>query len=188
MQIKKEIYVSTDIEADGKIPGPNSMLSLGSVALTEDGEVLGTFSANLIKLEGAVGDPDTLEWWKGQPKAWAQVMLNREAPEVAMKRYHAWLSALPGSPVFVGYPASYDFLFTYWYLIKFTGSSPFSFSALDIKTLAMAAMKKPYRKSTKQNMPNRWFDKTTNHTHVALDDAMEQGKLFINIWKEIRNE
>jgi hypothetical protein len=29
-----EIYVSTDIEADGPIPGPNSMLSFGSAAYT----------------------------------------------------------------------------------------------------------------------------------------------------------
>ena len=28
----KEIYVSTDVEADGPIPGPNSMLSFGSEA------------------------------------------------------------------------------------------------------------------------------------------------------------
>lgn len=28
----KEIFVSTDIEADGPIPGPNSMLSFGFVA------------------------------------------------------------------------------------------------------------------------------------------------------------
>jgi hypothetical protein len=31
----KEIYVSTDVEADGPIPGPNSMLSFGSAAYTE---------------------------------------------------------------------------------------------------------------------------------------------------------
>jgi len=37
----------------------------------------------------------------------------------------------PGKPVFVGYPAGFDFLFVYWYLIRFTGESPFSFSALD---------------------------------------------------------
>jgi hypothetical protein len=30
----KEIYVSTDVEADGPIPGPNSMLSFGSAAYT----------------------------------------------------------------------------------------------------------------------------------------------------------
>jgi len=32
----KELYFSTDIETDGPIPGPNSMLSFGVVALTAD--------------------------------------------------------------------------------------------------------------------------------------------------------
>lgn len=86
----------------------------------------------------------------------------------------------------MGYPVSYDFMFVYWYLIKFTGESPFSHSALDIKTLAMAALKKPYRASTKKNMPKRWFDNKLKHTHRALDDAIEQGALFCNLWKELR--
>jgi hypothetical protein len=40
-----EIYVSTDVEADGPIPGPNSMLSFGSAAYTANKKLLGTFSA-----------------------------------------------------------------------------------------------------------------------------------------------
>jgi len=36
-------------------------------------------------------------------------------PETAMRRYVLWLKALPGKPVFVGYPAGFDFLFVYWY-------------------------------------------------------------------------
>jgi hypothetical protein len=39
-----EIYVSTDVEADGPIPGPNSMLSFGSAAYTGSKELIGTFS------------------------------------------------------------------------------------------------------------------------------------------------
>jgi hypothetical protein len=31
-----EIYVSTDVESDGPIPGPHSMLSFGSAAFLED--------------------------------------------------------------------------------------------------------------------------------------------------------
>ena len=83
-----------------------------------------------------------------------------------MKDYLRWLKALPGKPVFVGYPAAYDFMFVYWYLIRFTGESPFSHSALDIKTFAMALLGRGYRESTKRNMPRQWFDKTP-HTHVA---------------------
>ena len=65
-----EIYVSTDIEADGPIPGPHSMLSFASVALTLEKQVVGTFSANLELLPGAEGHPDTMAWWKKHPEAW----------------------------------------------------------------------------------------------------------------------
>ncbi|HMN83852.1 MAG TPA: hypothetical protein PKA20_28525 [Burkholderiaceae bacterium] len=104
-----EIHVSTDVETDGPIPGPHSMLSFGSAA-------------------------------------------------------------------------GFDFLFVYWYLIRFVGESPFSHSALDMKSYAMAVLKTEYRKSTKRNMPRQWFDEFP-HTHVALDDAIEQGALFCNMLK-----
>lgn len=45
-----EIYVSTDVEADGPIHGPNPMLSFGSAAYTAGKELLGTFSSNLETL------------------------------------------------------------------------------------------------------------------------------------------
>jgi DNA polymerase III alpha subunit (gram-positive type) len=86
-------------------------------------------------------------------------------------------------PVFVAYPASFDFTFVYWYLIRFTGHSPFSHSALDIKTYAMARLKAAYRESTKRNMPKCWFERLP-HTHRALDDAIEQGALFCNMLTE----
>jgi DNA polymerase III alpha subunit (gram-positive type) len=97
-----------------------------------------------------------------------------------MQRYVNWLATLKGKPVFVAYPAGFDFLFVYWYLMRFVGESPFSHSALDIKSYAMAMLKTEYRQSTKRNMPRQWFDKLP-HTHVALDDAIEQGALFCNM-------
>ena len=51
-----EIYVSTDVEADGPIPGPNSMLSFGSAAYTADKVLVATFSANLETLPDAQSD------------------------------------------------------------------------------------------------------------------------------------
>ena len=76
-------------------------------------------------------------------------------------------------------------MFVYWYLIKFAGESPFSFSALDIKTMAMTVLKTTYRDSTKKHMPREWFDDLP-HTHVALDDAIEQGALFCNLLRVVR--
>ena len=104
-----------------------------------------------------------------------------------MGDYVIWLKSLPGRPIFVGYPAGYDFLFIYWYLIKFAGESPFGFSALDIKTYAMSVLKCDFRDATKKHMPNRWFNPKSPHTHVALEDAIEQGYLFCNILEDSRN-
>jgi hypothetical protein len=50
-----ELYVSTDVETDGPIPGPQAMLSFGSAAFSPDGRLLGTFAANLRTLAEAYG-------------------------------------------------------------------------------------------------------------------------------------
>src|SRR6266702_853226 len=136
-----EIYISTDVETDGPIPGPPSMLSLGSAAYTADKRLVSTFSANLETLPEASAHPKTAEWWATQPQAWAACRTGLEAPPAAMARYVTWIRGLKGKPVFVAYPAGFDFLFVYWYLIRFVGESPFSHSALDIKTYAMAMLK-----------------------------------------------
>jgi len=70
-----------------------------------------------------------------------------------MKDYVRWLHSLPGKPVFVAYPAGFDFLFIYWYLIRFTGESPFEFSAIDIKTYAMALLGLDFWATTKRAFP-----------------------------------
>lgn len=181
----REIYVSTDVETDGPIPGPHSMLSLGSAVYTADKQLLATFSANLETLPDASAHPETAAWWATQPEAWAACRSDLEAPAAAMTRYAEWLDQLDGKPVFVAYPAGFDFLFVYWYLVRFAGRSPFGFSALDMKSFAMAQLRKDYRASTKANMPKRWFDPLP-HSHVALDDAIEQGALFCNMLQDNR--
>lgn len=179
-----EIYVSTDIEADGPIPGVNSMLSFASAAFSAGGELQSTFSANINLLDGAVQDKKTMEFWDKNKAAYEATRFETIAPFNAMHAYVGWLEELGKKPVFVGYPAAYDFMFVYWYLMRFVGRSPFSHSALDIKTLAFSVMKRPYRECVKKNMPKRWFDVDAKHTHRAIDDAIEQGKLFCAILKE----
>lgn len=179
-----EIFVSTDIEADGPIPGIYSMLSLGSAAYLADKTLVSTFSANLETLPDAITYPKTMAWWQTQPEAWAACHANLQKPEVAMRGYLDWLKALPGTPIFVAYPATFDFMFVQWYLVRFTGERPFSNGAIDIKTYAMSMLKTSYSDSNKQNMPARWFAPDLPHTHVALDDAKEHGILFCNMLAE----
>ncbi len=179
-----EIFVSTDIEADGPIPGPHSMLSLGSAAYLADKTLLSTFSANLETLPEATPHPKTMLWWEHFPAAWKACRQDCRSAEVVMHDYVAWLQALPGRPLFVGWPAAWDFMWVYWYLVRFTGERPFSECAVDVRSYAMAMRKAPFHKTSKNYLPKRWFDADLPHTHVALDDALEQGTMFCNMMAE----
>lgn len=183
---KPETYFVTDIETDGPIPGPHSMLSFASAAYSNTGELLDTFSINLEMLEGATGHPFTMKFWASEPEAWQACRQDIVTPDVAMKSFVKWMQSITKnltSPVFVGYPAGFDFTFMFWYLIQFTGASPFSWSALDMKTMAMMLTGLPYKQSIKPRLPKEWLPEDLPHTHIALDDALEQGHLFCQMLK-----
>ena len=209
----KEVYISIDVEADGPIPGVNSMLSLGAAAFIrtplpvnpecrthhyghrdekcicqgQPWQMLDTFSANLNQLEGATPFPATMDWWKTQPEAWAEATRDQQHPERAMWDFVQWVQKMAqhGAPVLVGYPVTYDFMFVYWYTVKFTGfPAPFGFQGLDIKTLVMDRLGCAFKHSAKRNMPQRWFKGAPKHTHKAVDDAIGQGVLLMNILTE----
>lgn len=182
-----EIFVSTDVETDGPIPGPYSMLSLGSAAFLPDKTVVSTFYANLETLPGAGQHPSTMEWWQTKARAWEAARLDPQPPRAVMRAYAEWLKALPGEPVFVAYPVAFDYMFVQWYLINFTGESPFSYVALDIKTFAWTLLcTPPFHETTKSIMPARWFDQQLELAHHALEDALDQGRLFCNMLAEYK--
>lgn len=178
---KREVYVSTDVETDGPIPGVNSMLSFASVAYDDEGREIGHFARNLELLADAVPDDRTMAWWKTQPVAWAACRHDPQPPASAIRDYDTWLQSLSGRPVFVAYPILFDMMFVYWYQMRFLGRSPFSHSGIDIKTMAYVALGLgSYRAATKSNMPREWLG-TVRHSHIALDDARGQGELFFRL-------
>ncbi len=177
-----ETYVSVDIEADGPIPGDYSMMSLGAVAYDDRGGELGDFSVNLLPLPDAEQHPDTMAWWGTKPEAFEATQRHRIGPCLGMRDFAEWAGALTGKPVFVGYPASFDFMFTHWYLVHFGFDDPFGFNALDIKTYAMARMGCGFKATVKARMPKEWMaDRDENMSHVAVEDARSQGGLFFKI-------
>lgn len=190
--MKNETYISIDVEADGPIPGRNNMLSFGAAAFTLGStQPIATFEANLELIPEAKPSPSTMAWWATQPEAWEACRKNLRKPEEAMAEFIQWVRSLPGRPVIVGYPVTYDFEFIHWYTMAFGGlrdgeRSPFGFQGLDIKTLAMTVMGCSYREATKRNMPKRWFKGAPKHNHEALTDAIGQGVLFVNIMEELR--
>jgi len=199
----QETYVSVDVEADGPIPGRNSMLSLGAAAFDPNRENAGeryipisTFEINLSPLPEAKPDPDTAAWWVSHPEAYAYATKNPYQPEVGIPKFCEWLDNLPSRPVFVGYPAGFDFTFVHWYNVAFgISGDPFGFSCVDIKSYAAATLGVPYMKAVKRRMPKHWFKlpayakavgaTVPRHTHKALDDAIGQGVLFLNILRDI---
>ena len=189
---QREIYFSLDVETEGPIPGPHSMLSFGLAAFVPGLEKpLSTFAANLDLLPDSYPHEDTQKFWNAHGAVYESTRINRFEPNVAMILLRTWVKEVcekhPGKPVCVAYPASFDFMFLYWYLMKFGGQSPFGFQALDIKTLAFTQLKcKGFRGTTKRNFKEHWIPSELVHTHIALDDAIEQGVMFIRILEEAR--
>ncbi|MEM8739702.1 MAG: exonuclease [Planctomycetota bacterium] len=184
-----EVYLATELETDGPIPGPHSMLSFASAAYGRDRALLSTFTVNLEALPGAEADPSTLAWRKSKPEAWAACRASPEAAGPAMNRYAAWLEGLPGRPVYVGYPAASGYAFVSWYLHRYAGRNPFGRGAMDLRTFAMAMLHKPYHRSTMRHMPDEWYREARLHTYVALDDALALGELLchmLEVWKSQR--
>lgn len=89
-------YVVTDIEVDGLNLGVNSMISFASVAVDEDLADHGHFTINLEPLEGGQADPDTMQWWRAQPEAWAEATSNPRATDKAVTTFADWVRSLPG--------------------------------------------------------------------------------------------
>ncbi|MEU2616812.1 exonuclease [Streptomyces sp. NPDC007157] len=186
-RVRPSCCISVDIEADGPIPGPYSMLSIGAaVAGTQDADGFTpadpeehTFYRELRPIS-ADFDPEALAV-SGLDRA--RLAAEGAEPGVALAEFGDWVRAVSAGaqPVMCGYPASYDWMFLYWYLIRFTGSSPFGHSGcLDMKTLYATKAGLPLRAVAKRTMPARLLS-ARPHTHHALDDAIEQADLLAGL-------
>ncbi|MFJ9629868.1 3'-5' exoribonuclease domain-containing protein [Streptomyces sp. NPDC101175] len=186
-RVRPSLYLSVDIEADGPIPGPYSMLSFGAaVAGTQDADGFTPADAEKLTFYRELR-PISAEF---VPEALAVSGLDRERlgregaePAAALGEFTDWVRdvSVGAQPVMCGYPASYDWMFLYWYLIRFTGASPFGHSGcLDMKTLYAAKARLPLRAVAKGTMPRELLSRR-RHTHHALDDAIEQAELFANL-------
>jgi DNA polymerase III epsilon subunit-like protein len=184
-----DIYFSVDVESDGPIPGPFSMLSFALVAVaTFDGEHFVRFESH-----------EAARYWELQPisehfepEALSINGLDRERlrregtpPADAMQAADRWVRRVASGrrAVLVAYPAAFDWSFIHWYFSSYLGRSPFGHgSCIDIRSLYIGAAGSTYDESSKDCLPSELRPRT-QHTHNALDDAVEQGELFSNIFE-----
>jgi DNA polymerase III epsilon subunit-like protein len=177
MSKQSEIYISVDIEASGPIPGEYSMLSIGACVVghiersfyTELKPLNDHFEEKAIKVTGL-----SMETLKE----------NGEEPASAMAQFEDWIKSVAEDkrPVFVGFNATFDWLFTHWYFIKFLGYDPFGISGLDIKAYYMGKHNTTWGETVKKTVRSDYPTKTV-HTHNALDDAIEQADIFEKMMK-----
>ncbi|WP_206018354.1 3'-5' exonuclease [Roseovarius nitratireducens] len=190
-----DAYISVDVETDGPIPGPYSMLSLGMAYCGHfDGRSLEitpqpkeTFYIELSPIS------DTYENEALHVNGLDRNRLLREGvhPEHAMSRAADWINKVSGDnrPIFVAYPASFDWLWMHWYFLRFTRhGSPFGHSGcFDLKTAIAVKGGIPVSRASKSQLPSA-FQSDLPHTHNALDDALEQANIFFKlmVWDDGR--
>jgi DNA polymerase III epsilon subunit-like protein len=188
MQGVLDVYISADIETDGPIPGPYSMLSF---ALVEIGHSDGTRLVRAaqprtfyreLRPTGSVFEAEALAV-NGLDRD--KLLRSGLEPQQAMDEARAFIKtvASEGAPVLVAYPLSFDWMFLYWYFVTFGGSSPFNHSrCFDLKTAFSVKAHRTVATSGRDLLP-AFLHSGLNHTHHALDDAREQAEIFARLFE-----
>ena len=178
-----ELYVSLDIETDGPAPGLNNMLALGAAVFSRDGKPGPTWYSTLEPCVGAAAHPETAAWWQTQPEAWAEVCKDRRHPDEALPDFVAWLEGLGAKKlVAAAWPAAFDFAFVNYYCHRFVGRNPLGFACLDLRSLAQGLTYSRGYYDLRENQMRQLqgqVDRTGLREHVAVDDAIEQGRLLV---------
>jgi hypothetical protein len=182
-----DVYISIDVEADGPIPGPYSMLALGmAVAGRFDGKQFvpadperETFYTELRPISDAF-DPSALEVAGVDRDA---LLRTGPSAEEAMAAAAEWVRRVShgATPVAVCWPLAFDWLFVYWYFVRFCPDPPFGFSAcLDMKTAYQQKAQVTIERAGKDDVPSELRPRH-QHTHHARDDAVEQAELWAKL-------
>ena len=170
-----ELYVAADVEADGPIPGPYSMISLGLAVAgrpdltfyTELRPISDDFVPQALAVSGLDRD-----------------RLLREAPtaEEAMTAAARWVNDLRaiGRPVFLAAPAVYDGMFVHWYFERFAGGNPFgpTGSGVDLRSYWMGLTGGEWYATRNGDIKRILGVTGVQHTHHAGQDAAELAEIF----------
>jgi DNA polymerase III epsilon subunit-like protein len=170
-----EAWISVDVETSGPTPGTGSLIAIGA-CLVDQPEV--QFEATIAPIPGLAWDPDT-ERIHGLTRE--RLATEGAAPEHAMRSFVDWVKVVAAErrAVFVGFNATFDWMFIADYVERFVGRNPFGTAGLDLKALYLGRHLGEVR---------RWSDTTSDrvvqrygvplpHTHAPLDDALEQADM-----------
>ena len=117
-EIRPDLYISADVETDGPIPGPFSLLSFGLAVVARHRLARlppreQTFYRELRPISDQYEDEAPAVNGLDRQRLLREGM----APGQAMEEAVAWVRAVSGAhrPVLVAYPVAFDWSFLYWY-------------------------------------------------------------------------
>lgn len=185
-----DVYFSADVETDGPIPGPFSMLSFALVpAGRYDGETfrrVESYDDIFYRELRPISDDFQPEALKVNGLDRDRLSREGARPEQAMTEAADWVRRLAGDsrPILVAYPMSFDWTWLYWYFVRFAkGGSPFDHSGcFDLKTaFAVKAGRTVAESGRTRLLPELRSERP--HSHHALSDAIEQAEIFANLFE-----
>jgi hypothetical protein len=187
---KVDAYFSADVETDGPIPGPFSILSFALVyAGSFDGRRFqrpDNYELRLYKELRPISENFEPEALRVNGLDRTRLCLEGEPPEKAMTEACGWVRGIagPAQPVLVAYPLSFDWSWLYWYFIRFSAEgSPFDYSrCFDIKTAFAVKAAVPISEAGRSRIDPS-LRPTHLHTHHAVDDAIAQAEIFANVFE-----
>lgn len=185
-----DAYFSADVETDGPIPGPFSMLSFALVyAGSFDGLVFrrpDDYNQALYRELKPISENFEPEALRVNGINRPRLLLDGQTPEQAMTEACQWVKTIAGGaqPVLVAYPLSFDWSWLYWYFMRFSAEgSPFDYSrCFDIKTALAVKASIPISQAGRSRIDPS-LRSTHAHTHHAVDDAIAQAEIFANIFE-----
>jgi hypothetical protein len=190
-----DVYFSADVETDGPIPGPFSILSFALVfAGTFDGKTFqrpenyATIFYRELKPISKEFEPEAVRV-NGLDRS--RLCVEGGEPSAVMAEAYDWVIRYAGTarPVLAAYPLSFDWSWLYWYFMRFSGKgSPFGYSGcFDIKTAVAVKTGIPISEAGRSRLQESLLPQH-KHTHHAVDDAIEQAQIFANLfeWDGVR--
>lgn len=186
---KVDAYFSADVETDGPIPGPYSLLSFAIVfAGTFDGSVFRRperYDKVFYRELKPISDRFEVEALQVNGLDRDRLCSEGGSPGVVMAEACDWIRSVApeAEPVLVAYPLSFDWTWLYWYFMQFSPQgSPFYYSrCFDIKTAFAVKAGIPISEAGRSRILPL-LRSEHSHTHHAIDDAIAQAEIFANVF------
>lgn len=170
-----EAWISVDVETSGPTPGTGSLIAIGA-CLVDQPEIQYTTIIQPIP-----GLPWSEEAQSVHGLSRERLAVDGATAEDATRAFVHWVDGVSVGrrPVFVGFNATFDWMFVAEYAWRYVGRNPFGISGMDLKALYLGRHLDDVRawaETTSDHIARR-YPVPMRHTHRALDDAIEQAAI-----------